>query len=71
MAALSAVEIIGIICMVEWGLIHIAAFFMMKGAWHDDIRSVYNAYDELMGVKDEYSGEKKRKEKEKYILINL
>jgi hypothetical protein len=57
MAALSAVEIIGIICMVEWGLIHIAAFFMMKGAWHDDIRSVYNAYDELMGVKeykDEY-----------------
>ena len=43
--------------MVEWGLIHIAAFFMMKGAWHDDIRSVYNAYDELMGVKeykDEY-----------------
>ena len=52
---LSAGETVAFICMIEWGLIHVAAMFMIGiPAWSD--KSPYAAYDQLMGV-DAYKKE--------------
>ena len=50
--ALSTVEIVAFVCMIEWGIIHIAAFFMISfPAWSDKLGpsgGSYAAYDLLM-----------------------
>ena len=56
---MSWVEIVACVCLVEWGIIHIAAFFMMGiPAWSDNMSStgVYAAADLLMAV-PEYKAE--------------
>jgi len=52
-------EIVAVICLVEWGLIHIAAYFAVGvPAWGDKLSStgVYQAADTLMAV-PEYKAE--------------
>ena len=52
---LSTGEIVAFICMIEWGIIHVAAMFMIGiPAWSD--KSPYAAYDQLMAV-DAYKKE--------------
>lgn len=50
---------LAIICFVEWGLIHVAAFVMIAiPAWSDNLTAVYGAYDLLMkddSYKKEYA----------------
>lgn len=53
------IEIVAIICLVEWGIIHVLAFLMMGiPAWSDKMSSagVYKAADLLMAV-PEYKAE--------------